>query len=396
VYNAPMPGRPPSARRAGAALASAVLYPFLATRAGLLLVAWFGTQFAPSWTYFDSRGATRGWSRLPSLALDVWGRYDTTWYLDLARHGYRPPADLLHQQSNLAFFPLFSWLVRAGTALLPPAARASEAGPFLVAVALANGCALLGLALVYLTVRDAFGDEGLARRTALYLLLFPAGFFLSCAYTESLYLALAAGTFWFAQRERWLAAAATGFLLGLTRSSGVLVAPALALLYLSQRAWSLRRVRWDALALVAAPAGLLAHAAHLAHLTSDPLALFHAQAAWSRTVAPPWRTLLEPTAFHAKMGPLERGGTILFAALGLALVAMRRWALAAFALLSLAPILLSGTLMSATRFLAVIFPAFVPLAKAGEREEVDRAVVVLFTFGQALLFLAWSRFYWVG
>jgi hypothetical protein len=286
--------------------------------------------------------------------------------------------------------------VRAGSALLPPAARASEAGPYLVAVALANACALLGLALVYLVVRDAFEDERLARRTALYILLFPAGFFLSCAYTESLYLALAAATFWLAQRERWIAAAAAGFLLGLTRSSGVLMAPALALLYLSQRGWSLRAARWDAFAVVAAPAGLVAHAAHLALLTGDPLALFHAQAAWSRAVAAPWRTLLDPAALHAKMGPFERGGTVLFAALGLALLAMRRWALAAFAILSLAPILLSGTLMSATRFLAVIFPAFVPLAKAGEREAVDRAVVVLFTFAQALLFFAWSRFYWVA
>ncbi|GEJ56874.1 mannosyltransferase family protein [Anaeromyxobacter diazotrophicus] len=391
-----MPGRPPDARGPGAALAAAVLYPFLLTRAGLLLVAWFAAQFAPSWTYFDPTGAARGWSRLPWLALDVWGRYDTAWYLDLARHGYRPPAELLREQSNLAFFPLYSWLVRAGTALLPPAARAGEAGPYLVAVALANACALLGLALVYLVVRDAFSDERLARRTALYLLLFPAGFFLSCAYTESLYLALAAGTFWLAQRERWAWAAATGLLLGLTRASGILVAPALGLLYLSQRGWRLRAVRWDALAITAAPAGLLAHAVHLALLTGDPLALFHAQAAWHRAVAAPWRTLLEPAAFHPKMGPLELAGAVLFLALGLALLALRRWALAAFALLSLAPVLLSGTLMSATRFLAVVFPAFIPLAKAGEREAVDRAVVILFTFAQALLFFAWSRFYWVA
>lgn len=391
-----MPDPTPRERSPGAALASAVLYPFALTRAGLLLVAWFATQFAPSWTYFDPAGATRGWSRTPWLPLDVWGRYDSTWYLDLARNGYQPPADLLHQQSNLAFFPLFSWLVRAGAALLPAAARASETGSYLVALALANACALAGLALVYLVVRDGFGDARLARRTVLYLLLFPAGFFLSCAYTESLYLALAAATFFFAQRERWGAAAATGFLLGLTRSTGVLLAPALVLLYLSQRGWSLRRVRWDALAVAAAPAGLAAHAAHLALLTGDPLALFHAQVGWRRTLATPWRTLLHPIAFHAKMGHLERGAAVLFLALGLALLAMRRWALAAFALLSLAPVLSSGTLMSTTRFAAVIFPAFVPLARAGEREAVDRAVVVLFTFAQAILFFAWSRFYWVA
>src|ERR687883_1986543 len=78
--------------------ARAVLYPFALTRAALVVVAWFGTQFAPSWTYFDPVGATRGYGRVPLLALDVWGRYDTTWYLDVAANGYRPPADLLHAQ----------------------------------------------------------------------------------------------------------------------------------------------------------------------------------------------------------------------------------------------------------------------------------------------------------
>ena len=157
--------------------------------------------------------------------LDVWGRYDTAWYLDLVRHGYRAPADLLHQQSNLAFFPLYGW---------------------------------------------------------------------------------------------------------------------------------------------------------------------------GRSFAAPWTTLLHRAAFHPTMGPFELAAAILFLALSAALFAEREWALATLVLLSLVPVLLSGTVMSATRLVAVAFPAFVPLARWGRREAVDRALVVTFAFAQALFFLAWSRFYWVG
>jgi hypothetical protein len=379
----------------GGWFARAVLYPFVLTRAALLLVAWLGTQFAPSWTYFDPIGATRGWIHVSPLALDVWGRYDTYWYLNVAMNGYLPPADLLHTQSNLAFFPLYPLLIRGGHALLPGAWQ-GVAAHFVVAVALANALAIAALAAVYLLVRDVWCDARLARRTVLYLLAFPAGFFLSCAYSESLYLALSAGALVLASRGRWWWSAACALLLGLTRPSGILVAPPLAGLYLARHGFDLRRLRWDALALIAAPVGLAAHGVHLAALTGDSLALFHVQAAWGRSLAAPWTTLLEPAAYHLKMGPFERVGTLLFLALGAALLAERRFALGAFALLSLAPVLLSGTLMSATRFLAVIFPAFAALARLGEREWVDRAVLVAFTTAQALLFVAWSRLYWVG
>jgi Mannosyltransferase (PIG-V) len=393
---APTPAAPAPARCADRGwLVAAVLYPFALTRAALLVVAWFGRQFAPSWTYFDAVGATRGWSHVPALALDVWGRYDTYWYLNVAMNGYQPPADLLHTQSNLAFFPVYPALVHGAHQLLPYAWQ-GVAAHYVLAVAVANAAAAAGLAAVYLVVRDAFADPRLARRAVLYLVLFPAGFFLSCAYSEGVYLALSAGALLLATRGRWWWCAAVALPLGATRASGVLAAPVLAGVYLAQRGWDLRRVRWDAAAVLAAPAGFVAHAAHLAVLTGDPLAVLHAQSAWGRSLAAPWTTLLAPAWWHAKMGPFELSSVALFLALSCGLVARGRTALGAFALLSLAPVLLSGTLMSATRLCAVAFPAFAALARLGEREAVDRAVVVTFAVAQALLFLAWSRFYWVA
>jgi hypothetical protein len=383
---------PPAPERGRAWFLQAVLYPFVLTRAGLLLTAWYARQFAPSWTYFEPIWATRGWSYVPQRWLDVWGRYDTIWYLDLAAHGYRPPADLALQQSNLAFFPLYPWLIASLHALLP-AAWQGDPARFVLAVLLANALALAGLALVYLVFRDALQSSHLARRAVLYLLLFPAGFFLSCAYPESLFLALAAAAFLCAQRDRWWLAGACGLLAGLARPTGVLLAVPLAWMYFSGEE---RRPRPNALALLGPPLGLALHAFRLARLTGDPLAVFHVQAAWGRGFAMPWSTLLHPRAFHPHMGPLEAACVLLFLGLGLLLVALRQVPFALFTLATLAPILSSGTFMSATRLLAVAFPAFAALAWLGRREPVDRTVVVLFAMAQAFLFFAWSRFYWVA
>jgi len=59
-------------------------------------------------------------------------------------------------------------------------------------------------------------------------------------------------------------------------------------------------------------------------------------------------------------------------------------------------VLLSGTMLSSTRFAAVIFPAFLALGMLGRRPGLDRALVATFSFAQAVLFLFWSRFFWVA
>jgi hypothetical protein len=382
--------RPP---RPGLALfVEAVLVPFAVTRAGLLMVAWLARQFSPSWTYANPEGSTRGWQHVPELFIDVWGRYDTSWYLDLATNGYRAVTDLAHEQSNLAFFPLYPTLVRWLHAALPAQWQGYSAR-FTVAVALSNACALLATWVVFQLVRERWRDDALARRTVLYMLLFPTGFFLSAAYSESLFLLCAAGAFLLAQRGRWWLAAVCAALATLSRSVGILVVPALALLYLTD-ARAGRRLRLDALSLLAGPAALAFHAVRLARLSGDPLALFHAQSAWGRTLTPPWTTLAGP--LHPVMGTFELVGVLLFLGLGIALLLEEQWPYAAFTLLCLAPLVTSGTLMSATRLVSVIFPAFVPLARLGGREAADRALVVTFAFTQALFFAAWARFYWVA
>jgi hypothetical protein len=374
-----------------------VLAPFVALRAALLAVAWYATQFAPSWTYFQPVAAARGWTYLPAAALDVWGKYDTSWYLAIALGGYAPGA--AGAQSSLAFFPLYPLLVRSGHALLP-AAWHGQASAYLVALAIANAAALAALALVRAWALAVTGDAAVARRLVLLALLFPGAFFLSCAYSESLFLALTAGAFVALARGRPGVAGACGLLAALTRPTGVLVA--VPILLASRRPTatptptptpSSTRTSispwWPALL---PPLGLALHAANLWRVSGEPLAFLHAQAAWGRGLATPWACLLDRPGLHPWMAPVDRGAILLVLALGLALWRTQR-AGAAYVLLSLAPLVLSGTPMSAVRLVAPLFPALLPLAL---RERAFVPAACGFAALQALLFAAWSRFHWVA
>jgi hypothetical protein len=367
----------------------AILLPFLWTRLLLVGVAWFGEQMSVSWTYPFPEAARRGWAFVPTTWLDAFGRWDAHWYLDVASRGYELRGPVGSVQSNVAFFPLYPWTVRALHALLP---GQGEGSWFLAAMAVSNAALLAALWLLWRLARD-LADEETASRAVLYVLLFPAGFVLSAPYPEALFLLLSVASLSAALKGRPGLAGLLGLLLALTRPGGVLVAVPLAWI-----AFERGGRRLPALAAAALPGvGLAAHAALLWRLTGDPLALFHAQSAWGRAFTAPWQTLLHPRDFHPRLGLPEALSLGLVGGLGAWLLGRRETrALGIWALVSLFPVLLSGTLLSSVRFAAVIFPAFLALGMLGRRVAFDRVVVIGFSFAQATLFFFWARFFWVG
>ena len=131
---------------------------------------------------------------LPSLnfwgerLLGVWSRWDGEWFLKVATQGYQDG------DGTLAFFPLYPALVKIlGVLLLE--------NYLLAAVILSSAFALLCLCLLYELARREFGEET-AKKSALYLAVFPTAFFLVACYTESLFLALVLGSFLAARRYR--------------------------------------------------------------------------------------------------------------------------------------------------------------------------------------------------
>jgi hypothetical protein len=166
------------------------------------------------------------------LVFGVWRRWDAVHYLDLATNGYR------------ADFPgptVFG-------VLTPLAIRAFDAIPGSLDLAamlfetLAFG---LALTLMYKVGETYYGDAELGRWALIVTALLPLSYFFAAPLSESIYLAMTLGVFYFGAKRRWLWAAICGLLATLARSQGVLLLPIAGLILLEQNDFSLRdRTRW--------------------------------------------------------------------------------------------------------------------------------------------------------
>ena len=148
------------------------------------------------------------------LLLGPWQRFDTQHYLRIARNGYAAEADSV-------FPPLYPLAIRAVGGLMGGSPTANLAA----AIVLSNLACLGLLILLHRVVTAELGPE-YATRTLIYFVLFPTGFFLFAAYSESIFLLLALGSLWAARNGRFWLAGVLGFLAALTRLTGwILVVP---------------------------------------------------------------------------------------------------------------------------------------------------------------------------
>jgi hypothetical protein len=374
-----------------------VVAPLLVTRALLVGVAWASLRLLrPNPDYPLQDAAARGWHFTTWWPLDIWARWDTGWYLDVIGNGYRVQGSAASAQSNFAFFPLYPETVKALAGLLPASARTVEA-QLLIGVLLSNVLFLAALILLREFVAVSQGDDEVARRTVLYLLIFPTSFFFSCFYTESMFLFLSVAALFAASRGSWAGAGLLGGLAALTRPNGVLVLVPLLWGYLSSRGWKLRRVRWDVAWLAFVPAGLLSFLVGIRGITGDLLAPLRIQWAWGKTSSTPWETIFRPLYPYPVVTPIER--LLVLAVLVLAVLAfrlLRDRSLAVYALVMLLPPLFTGVLNSSARYAAVVFPLFMTLAVVGEARRVDLFIKMISLALLVAAMAAWTRFYWVG
>jgi hypothetical protein len=231
-------------------------------------------------------------------------------------------------------------------------------------------------------------------------------------YSESLFLLAAVGALYFARRGYWELAALLGVVAALTRFTGLIVAPMLLAEWWMQRQERPAETRPSRLALLAAaavPLGTLAYAAYLERAFGDPLAFVHGAAAWARQPQSPLVTiagLLQtpeggwwPALLAGQIHPdnwLDLSFVLVFLVLGVVLLAQRRWSEGLFVTLGTAVALSSGLLMSQRRYVWVLFPAFILLARWGGRVWVDRLVTALSLLLLGLFTALFVNGYWVG
>ena len=151
------------------------------SRAGLMLLVAWALPLAGSLAPF----------------LDRWQRWDTDFFLRIARYGYggRPAGSSLPSGPSdlMAFFPGFPLAVRAAHLLLPDWRAAA------LTVSFAAG-AVAVVALSRLGELD--GPAGTGPRAVLALVLSPFAVFLCAGYSEALFLAFALPAWLLARRCR--------------------------------------------------------------------------------------------------------------------------------------------------------------------------------------------------
>lgn len=374
---------------------SVVLVPFLLTRLAWVLAAAFARgAFQPNPTY--QHYFQQGGQLTRFFWLDIFAHWDARFYLSIIKEGYSTTTDFANQYSNTAFLPLYPYLVKSIGWLgvdLPDAAYLG------IGILLSNLCFLAAAVLLYrLAVRHLGLSEAAAGRGLALLFVYPASFFFSCFYTESLFLLLALIGFTAAFERRWWLVGIASALLVLTRVQGVIVVGALAWMYMEARGWRLREIRADALGFGLAPAALLAHLYYLYTLTGRFLAPLEAQVAWGRNkyglLEGLWMQINAPALDVFKID-----GLLMLFFLGCGIYLLWKQpvkALGLYAILmSVAPAL-TGMLISGTRYIVVVFPVFLLLGQKLERREPYDLLRILWFTLQILYFAGWAMYYWVA
>lgn len=380
---------------------------------GIRTVFWVGAALALVWSPSLVAGGNpdfRAYEARSDLLFGTFAQWDAGWFLHIAERGY-------DSQQAAAFFPLYPLLVHA---------LAAVTGSTVVAgVLLSLASAAVAAVVLARLARPLLGERG-ARETVLLLALYPVAFVFTALYSDALFLALSAGAFLAAVRQRpWLAGVLGALAVG-TRSLGLALLPALLLL-LWPRERSPRELLRP-LPLLLLPAAVGAFALYLERRVGNASAFLDAQSSFWQRHTPalgPLGGLWEAaeSAYHgaAQLGlHLPRTGeqldrfdqialwfvlhfALLAGAAWLTWVAWRRLG-PAFGLYSLTTLLvvLSNPsdwfpLQSLPRFLLADFPLFLALASLTlERPRLRGAVLASFAGAGAVAAVAFSRHVWVA
>lgn len=372
---------------------------FLAVRIGLALIGVLAAGLlplnepapVPGW---DGPDAITGWQTI----VTAWERWDGLWFLRIASEGYSA-AD-----GSAAFFPLYPLLVGVLSFVL---------GGFLSAALVVSNVAFLGaLYVVYRLTEDEFGD-GTARRTVLYLAVFPAAYFFVAPYSESLFLLLSASCLWAARCDRWGVAAVTGALASATWSVGLLLVPALVaqavISYRARRAAGDQNapIVWPLAASAMGAAGALGYVLFWSTSSAGWLAPFEAQGNWLREFSFFPSTIVEGTRqAWGYLGLYPGGFHLLDWLIVIPMLVAAGWVVmrtplpyriytALSLLVPLSFVFGSRPFMSMPRFIVVVFPLFWAIGRFTERFRAHEAVVALSCGLLGLMTVLFVNWYWV-
>jgi hypothetical protein len=208
----------------------------------------------------------------PYQWFEIWDQWDFGYYQTIAEFGYSGT------DGSIAFYPLFPWLVR----LVACVSRSYLAAGFIV-----SGIASIVAAILLRRLVQLDYPASVAMRSVWFLLIFPTAYFLHIGYSEGLFLALALACILAARGERWWLAGVLGALCWMTRATGAVLVPTLAV-EAAQQYWVRHRCcsqspvgcsawNWKWLWIAIVPAGFAVYLLINWSVSGDPFAFLQAR-----------------------------------------------------------------------------------------------------------------------
>ena len=323
------------------------------------------------------------WTYVPNKVLDIWGVWDSGFYLDIADNGYSTiistvPATL--NQANYAFYPLYPLIIRAGIQV--------GITPLHMAIFVSNLFLLLASIMLFLVVKQEHSEKA-AYNSIFFLYAFPTAFILSSVYTESLFLFLSITAFYFINKRSFLIASIFGTLAALTRSVGVLLLIPMVLTILKTKQSYFMKISHFMQSLLI-PLGSLIFILYIGNLTGSLKSTFSIQTSWERTLKFPLLYVID--GLHSNL--FQHNFTALFVLATVLLFFIifrnlnRNYIIYSIALF-LIP--LSTALTSMPRFILIIFPLFIGLGVLEEKHpSLGKLILMVTALLQGFMLVFWT------
>jgi len=163
--------------------------------------------------------------------LEIWNRWDTPHYTDIAQNGYQ---NFGESRFFIVFFPFYPLLIKFFHFIF--------SNYLLSALIVSNIAYIIALIFFYKLVLIDY-QKKIALRTIFYFTIFPTAYFLHAGYPESLFLAVSIASFYFARKEKWFLSGILGMLASLTKINGIILFPALFVEYLHQKKFKIKGIK---------------------------------------------------------------------------------------------------------------------------------------------------------
>ena len=374
-------------------------------------------DFVLEWT--DQETGVRRYGGRPYLAEPLFNThiaFDSEYYLSIAVVGYDdsevpqyiPPRGPM-VSLNYAFLPAYPFAMRivaapAAAFGMEPVSAAAFAG---VAVSLV--AALGAMFALHRLARPHLGEDG-GVRAAIYLLIFPTGFFLAQVYSEAFFLAAAFGALAFLADRRPVPAGLLAIVAVLTRPVGLALVFAIGItIAFAVLRWrrgearapsSVEWVSW-AFALIGpvvayavwamSSMGQAFEVVQREYFGRGLLNLEAAWHGWTRALSGFAEALPETQVYYALEVVAVVGAVIA------CVWAFRRWpAASVFGLATLAISLASGEPQGMVRYVLAVPPIFLGLSRLGASPAFDRGWTIASVMLMAFLAAIYSVDFWVA